>query len=117
MPEQQMCTRGRRPGPPATRGQETRGDAVRHENVARSDAARGEEPNAQPAARGPGLELPGLGFAGGSQGMSGDPECCRGTYEGHTLLPAQGRKPSTLATPAEFPTAMLSHTRHLAPAK
>lgn len=49
--------------------------------------------------------------------MSGDPECCRGTYEGRTLLPALGRKPSSLATPAEFPTAMLSHTRHLASAK
>lgn len=49
--------------------------------------------------------------------MSGDPECCTGTYEGHTLLPALGRKPSTLATPAEFPTAMLSHARHLASAK
>lgn len=32
-------------------------------------------------------------------------------------MPALGRKPSSLATPAEFPTAMLSHTRHLASAK
>lgn len=53
----------------------------------------------------------------GSQGMSGDPECCRGTYEGRTLLPALGRKLSSLATEAEFPTAMLSHTGHLASAK
>lgn len=49
--------------------------------------------------------------------MSGDPECCRGTYEGRTLLPALGRKLSSLATQAEFPTVMLSHTRHLASAK
>lgn len=54
----------------------------------------------------------------GSQGMSGDPECLQSaTYEGRTLLPALGRKLSSLATQAEFPTAMLSCTRHLAPAK
>lgn len=53
----------------------------------------------------------------GSQGMSGDPVCCRGTYEGHTLLKALGRKLSTLATQAEFPKVMLSQTRHLVSGK
>lgn len=63
-----------------------------------------------------------LGFAAGpfwwgSLGMGEDVERRTGTYEGRTLLPALGRKPSSLATQAEFPTAMLSHTRHLASAK
>lgn len=55
----------------------------------------------------------------GSQGMCGDPErpAHSATYEGRTLLAALGRKPSSLATQAEFPTEMLSRTRHLASAK
>lgn len=49
--------------------------------------------------------------------MTGDSERCTATYEGRTLLLAPGRKLSSLATEAEFPTVMLSHTRHLAAAK
>lgn len=51
--------------------------------------------------------------------MSGDPErpAHSATYEGRTLLAALGRKPSSLATQAEFPSEMLSRTRHLASAK
>lgn len=102
-------------------------DHVRREDAATPQEAKERAPrdrrgNAQAAAL-PASSRPGrisnrrVSVSRADGGTSGGPERCSGTYEGRTLLPPPGRKPSTLATPAEFPTAMLSHSRHSAPAK